>query len=156
MTAPWWKGAVVYQIYPRSFCDSDGDGIGDLPWHSLSKLDYVSALGPDAVWLSPIHPTLNKDFGYDVSDYGDVAAQMGGMPAFEALAAGMRQRGLKLILDEVLVHAALMVEVYLDDSCCLAFFHRVTITTDSTSSYKHHRLLKRRRVDNIPKRAANV
>jgi alpha-glucosidase len=105
MTAPWWKGAVVYQVYPRSFCDSDGDGIGDLPG-VLSRLDYIQALGVDAVWLSPIHPSPNKDFGYDVSDYEDVAAQMGGMAAFEALAADMRRRDLKLIMDEVLAHTS--------------------------------------------------
>ena len=105
MTAPWWKGAVVYQIYPRSFCDGDGDGVGDL--HGLtSKLDYVSALGPDAVWLSPIHPSPNKDFGYDVSEFNDVAAGMGGMAAFDTLLAEMRKRGIKLILDEVLAHTS--------------------------------------------------
>ncbi|BCW89373.1 Oligo-1,6-glucosidase [Alphaproteobacteria bacterium SO-S41] len=105
MTAPWWKGAVVYQVYPRSFCDSDGDGIGDLPG-LLSKLDYIQALGADAVWLSPVHPSPNKDFGYDVSDFEDVAPQMGGMAAFEALTAAMHQRGLKLIMDEVLAHTS--------------------------------------------------
>lgn len=105
MTAPWWKGAVVYQIYPRSFCDGDGDGIGDLPG-VISKLDYVSALGPDAVWLSPIHPSPNKDFGYDVSEFNDVAAEMGGMAAFDALLGDMHSRGIRLILDEVLAHTS--------------------------------------------------
>ena len=105
MTAPWWKGAVVYQVYPRSFCDSDGDGVGDLPG-VLSRLDYIRALGVDAVWLSPIHPSPNKDFGYDVSAFDDVAAPMGGMAAFDALSGAMRQKGLKLILDEVLAHTS--------------------------------------------------
>lgn len=106
MTDPWWKGAVVYQVYPRSFCDSDGDGIGDLPG-LLSKLDYVQALGVDAVWLSPVHPSPNKDFGYDVSDYEDIAPEMGGMPAFDALLAEMHRRGLRLVLDEVLAHTSM-------------------------------------------------
>lgn len=105
MTAPWWKGAVVYHVYPRSFCDSDGDGIGDLRGVQ-SKLDYISALGVDAVWLSPFHPSPNKDFGYDVSDFDTVAPEMGGMPAFEALAAEMRALDLKLIMDEVLSHTS--------------------------------------------------
>ncbi len=105
MAAPWWKGAVVYQVYPRSFADSDGDGVGDLGG-VVSKLDYVKALGVDAVWLSPIHPSPNRDFGYDVSDYLDVAAEMGGMPAFESLRDAMRAKGLRLILDEVLAHTS--------------------------------------------------
>ena len=105
MTAPWWKGAVVYHIYTRSFCDSDGDGIGDLPG-IRSKLDYVQKLGADAVWLSPIHPSPNKDFGYDVSDFDDVAPEFGGMAAFEALRDDMHARGIKLVLDEVLAHTS--------------------------------------------------
>lgn len=105
MTAPWWKGAIVYHVYPRSFCDSDGDGVGDLAGVK-SKLDYISALGVDAVWLSPIHPSPNKDFGYDVSDFEAVAAEMGGFAAFEALTAEMRALDIKLILDEVLAHTS--------------------------------------------------
>ena len=69
---PWWRGAVVYQIYPRSFCDSDGDGVGDLKGIE-GKLDYIASLGVDALWLSPIHPSPNRDFGYDVADFEGVA-----------------------------------------------------------------------------------
>ena len=94
MTAPWWKGAVVHQVYPRSFCDSDGDGIGDLPG-LLSKLGYIQALGVDAVWLSPVHPSPNRDFGYDVSDYEDIAPEMGGMSAFNALLGDGSVRNVK-------------------------------------------------------------
>ena len=68
MTTPWWKGAILYHIYIRSFFDSDGDGHGDLPG-VLAKLDYISALGVDGLWLSPIHPSPDRDWGYDTSDY---------------------------------------------------------------------------------------
>ncbi len=105
MTAPWWKGAVVYQIYPRSFQDSDGDGVGDLTG-VLSRLPYIKALGADAVWLSPVHPTPNRDFGYDVSDFNDVSHEMGGMGAFEALLSALHEKGIRLILDEVLAHTS--------------------------------------------------
>ena len=70
---PWWQGAVIYQIYPRSYLDTDGDGVGDLEG-IRRRLDYVRDLGADAIWLSPITPSPNEDFGYDVSDYTDVAA----------------------------------------------------------------------------------
>lgn len=101
----WWQGAVVYQIYPRSYMDTNGDGIGDLEG-IRRKLDYVVSLGVDAIWLSPIYPTPNDDFGYDVADYVDVDAAMGGMPAFEALLEEAHSRGLKVILDQVLSHTS--------------------------------------------------
>ena len=72
----WWRGATIYQAYVRSFCDGNGDGQGDLPGLT-SKLDYLSKLGVDAVWLSPIHPSPNRDWGYDVSDYGGVHPDSG-------------------------------------------------------------------------------
>ena len=75
-TRPWWQGAVIYQIYVRSFCDSNGDGVGDFPG-LISKLDYLAALGIDAIWLSPIHPSPNRDWGYDVSDYEGVHPEYG-------------------------------------------------------------------------------
>ncbi|MBI1239383.1 MAG: DUF3459 domain-containing protein [Alphaproteobacteria bacterium] len=103
--APWWQGAVVYQVYPRSFADSDGDGIGDLSGIE-GKLDYIAALGIDAVWLSPVHPSPNRDFGYDVADFMDIDRAMGGRKAFDALLKAVHQRGLKLILDEVLSHTS--------------------------------------------------
>ncbi len=101
----WWRGATIYQIYPRSFCDSNGDGIGDLPG-IVSKLDYVAALGADAIWLSPIHPSPNRDFGYDVADFNAIAPEMGTMADFETLLREAHKRGLKVILDEVLSHTS--------------------------------------------------
>jgi alpha-glucosidase len=105
MTAPWWQGAVVYQIYVRSFCDSNADGQGDLPG-VLSKLDYVASLGVDAIWLSPIHPSPNRDWGYDVSDYEGVHPDYGTPADFEALLDAAHARGLKVLLDEVLCHTS--------------------------------------------------
>jgi alpha-glucosidase len=105
MTNPWWKGAVVYQIYPRSFCDSNGDGVGDLKGIE-SKLDYVASLGVDAIWLSPVHPSPNRDFGYDVADFNGVEPSLGTMADFERLIAESHKRGLKVILDEVLSHTS--------------------------------------------------
>lgn len=102
---PWWLGAVVYQIYPRSFNDADGDGIGDLEGIE-KRLDYVASLGVDAIWLSPIYPSPNRDFGYDVSDYCSVAPEMGTMADFDRLVKAVHARGLKLVLDQVLSHTS--------------------------------------------------
>ncbi|KAB7740088.1 DUF3459 domain-containing protein [Parvibaculum sedimenti] len=102
---PWWQGAVVYQIYPRSFLDTNGDGVGDLKGIER-KLDYVASLGVDAVWLSPIYPSPNRDFGYDVSDYCGIAPEMGTMEDFDRLVKEAHARGLKLILDQVLSHTS--------------------------------------------------
>ena len=104
MTVPWWQGAVVYQVYVRSFCDSNGDGQGDLPG-VISKLDYIASLGVDAIWLSPIHPSPNRDWGYDVSDYEGVHPDYGTLADFEKLLGEAHARGLKVLLDEVLCHA---------------------------------------------------
>ncbi len=101
----WWKEAVVYQIYPRSFMDSNGDGIGDLPG-ILSKLDYIAALGIDVVWLCPHYPSPNVDNGYDVSDYRAVSPLFGTMADFDALVAGLKARGIHLILDLVANHTS--------------------------------------------------
>ncbi|MBX3495854.1 MAG: alpha-glucosidase [Parvibaculum sp.] len=101
----WWKGAVVYQIYPRSFRDANGDGIGDLRGIE-EKLDHVAGLGADAIWLSPIYPSPNRDFGYDVSDYCGIAPEMGTMADFDRLLAAVHSRGMKLILDQVLAHSS--------------------------------------------------
>ena len=103
--APWWRGAVIYQVYVRSFCDSNGDGQGDFAG-LISKLDYIAALGVDAIWLSPIHPSPNRDWGYDVSDYEDVHPDYGTLADFDALLAAAHARGLKVILDEVLCHTS--------------------------------------------------
>jgi alpha-glucosidase len=105
MVTPWWQGAVIYQIYPRSFCDSNGDGIGDLKGVE-SKLDYIASLGVDAIWLSPIHPSPNRDFGYDVSDFNGIAPEFGAMADFERLIKEAHRRNLKVIMDEVLSHTS--------------------------------------------------
>ncbi len=102
---PWWRGAVVYQVYIRSFCDSNGDGQGDFAG-LMSKLDYIQRLGVDAIWLSPIHPSPNRDWGYDVADYEGVHPDYGTLADFDALLAAAHARGLRIILDEVLCHTS--------------------------------------------------
>ena len=102
MTAPWWRGAVVYQVYMRSFCDSNGDGQGDLPG-LISKLDYIASLGVDAIWLSPIHPSPNRDWGYDVSDYEGVHPDYGTLADFEALLAAAHGRSAHELGDACLI-----------------------------------------------------
>ena len=101
----WWKEAVVYQIYPRSFKDSDGDGIGDLKG-IISKLDYIKSLDVDAVWLNPIYSSPNDDNGYDVSDYRNIMKDFGTMADFDSLLGGLHQRGIKLVMDLVLNHSS--------------------------------------------------
>ena len=103
--APWWLGAAVYQVYVRSFCDGNGDGQGDFAG-LISKLDYIRSLGVDAIWLSPIHPSPNRDWGYDVSDYEGVHPDYGTLEDFHALIEAAHARGLKIILDEVLAHTS--------------------------------------------------
>jgi len=101
----WWRGASIYQVYIRSFCDSDGDGQGDLKG-LLSRLDYIAALGVDAIWLSPIHPSPDRDWGYDVADYEGVHPDYGTLDDFSTLIREAHARGLKIILDEVLAHTS--------------------------------------------------
>jgi alpha-glucosidase len=96
----WWQDAVVYQIYPRSFQDSDGDGVGDLRGIT-ERLDHLSYLGVDALWLSPIYPSPLADFGYDVSDYTAVDPQFGTLDDLDALIAAAHDRGLRVLLDLV-------------------------------------------------------
>ncbi|MGB9372579.1 MAG: alpha-glucosidase [Jiangellales bacterium] len=102
---PWWKSAVVYQIWPRSFADSDGDGIGDLPG-VLARLDYLAGLGVDVLWLSPFYPSPQDDYGYDVADYQGVDPMFGTMDDVDALLAAVHERGMKLIVDVVLNHTS--------------------------------------------------
>jgi alpha-glucosidase len=99
----WWRRAVFYQIYPRSFQDSNGDGIGDLPGIT-ARLDYVESLGVDAIWLSPIFPSPMKDFGYDVSDYCDIDPIFGTLADVDALVAEAHARGIRVLLDYVPNH----------------------------------------------------
>jgi len=100
-----WRGAVIYQVYVRSFCDGNGDGQGDFAG-LISKLDYIRALGVDAIWLSPIHPSPNRDWGYDVSDYDGVHPDYGTLEDFQTLLKAAHARGLKIVLDEVLAHTS--------------------------------------------------
>ena len=102
---PWWKGAAIYQIYPRSFADSNGDGIGDLPGIT-AHLDYVARLGVDAIWLSPFFPSPMNDFGYDVSDYTGVDPIFGTLADFDALVARAHGLGLRVIIDQVYAHSS--------------------------------------------------
>jgi alpha-glucosidase len=105
MTQPWWKGAVLYHVYVRSFFDSDGDGHGDLIG-VLAKLDYIESLGVDGIWLSPIHPSPNRDWGYDIADFEGVQHDYGTLQDFQRLLDAAHRRGLKVVLDEVLSHTS--------------------------------------------------
>ena len=105
MKRNWWKEAVAYQVYPRSFNDSNGDGIGDLPG-LIHKLDYLENLGIDVIWLSPMYPSPNDDNGYDISDYKGIMSEFGTMNDFDQLLSSIHQRGMKLILDLVVNHTS--------------------------------------------------
>jgi alpha-glucosidase len=101
----WWRDGVIYQIYPRSFADSNGDGLGDLAG-ILSRLDYLADLGIDAIWFSPFYPTPDKDYGYDISNYMEVDPRFGCLADFDQLAAEAHRRGIRLILDMVINHTS--------------------------------------------------
>jgi oligo-1,6-glucosidase len=101
----WWKEGVVYQIYPRSFQDSNGDGVGDLRG-IINRLDYIKDLGVDIIWLNPVYSSPNDDNGYDISDYRNIMAEFGDMADFEELLAGMHERGLKVVMDLVVNHCS--------------------------------------------------
>ena len=105
LDANWWRQATVYQIYPRSFADSNGDGIGDLPGIT-SRVGYLAGLGVDAIWLSPFYPSALADGGYDVDDYRDVAPELGTLDDFDDLAAAAHRAGLKVIVDIVPNHTS--------------------------------------------------
>ena len=104
-TRHWWKEAVVYQIYPRSFQDSNADGIGDLPGIT-SRLDYLKELGVDVLWLSPHYDSPNADNGYDIRDYRKVMREFGTMQDFDYLLAGVKARGMRMIVDLVANHTS--------------------------------------------------
>ncbi len=102
---PWWKDAVIYQIYTRSFQDSNGDGVGDFEG-IISRLDYLADLGVDAIWISPAHPTPDVDFGYDVQDYMGINPQFGTLEDFKQLVAEAKKRGIRVIMDLVVNHTS--------------------------------------------------
>ena len=101
----WWRSAVIYQIYPRSFQDSNGDGIGDLRG-IIQRLDHVANLGADAIWLSPFFTSPDRDMGYDVSDYTGVNPLFGTLEDFDALLARAHDLGLRVIIDQVISHSS--------------------------------------------------
>ena len=101
----WWKEAVAYQIYPRSFMDSNGDGIGDIQG-IISKLDYLQDLGIDCIWVCPFYPSPNDDNGYDISDYRGIMSIFGKMEDFDELLEKVHARGMKIILDLVINHTS--------------------------------------------------
>jgi len=104
-TFPWWREAIIYQVYPRSYLDTDGDGVGDLPGIT-AKLDYIASLGVDIVWLSPFFKSPMKDFGYDIADYCDVDPLFGSLADFDALVGKAHELGLKIMIDQVMSHTA--------------------------------------------------
>ena len=101
----WWRDGIIYQIYPRSFADSNGDGIGDLNGIT-SKLDYLAELGVDAIWLSPIYPSPDADFGYDVADYCGIDPKYGNLADFDRLVGEAHARNIHIIMDMVLNHTS--------------------------------------------------
>ena len=102
---PWWASAVVYQVYPRSFADGDGDGIGDLPG-LVARLPYLAELGVDAIWLSPFYPSPLNDGGYDVSDYTDVDPRLGTLGDFDQLIDVAKSHQIRVIVDLVQIGRA--------------------------------------------------
>jgi alpha-glucosidase len=103
---PWWRGAVIYQIYPRSFLDTNGDGVGDLPG-IVERLDYVAGLGVDAIWVAPFFTSPMADFGYDIADYRNVDPLFGTLDDFDRLLDQAHRRGLKVMIDQVLSHTSI-------------------------------------------------
>ena len=101
----WWKERIVYQIYPMSFCDSNGDGIGDLQG-IISKLDYLKKLGVGVLWLSPVYPSPNEDNGYDISDYCGIHPDYGTLEDMDELLRQAHERDIKIILDLVINHTS--------------------------------------------------
>ena len=103
--SPWYKEMAVYQIWPRSFCDGNGDGIGDL-WGVLSKLDYIASLNVDGIWFSPLYPSPNADYGYDISDYKNIHPDFGNLEVFKQVLDGAHERGMRVFMDLVVNHSS--------------------------------------------------
>jgi alpha-glucosidase len=120
---PWWKHAVFYEIYPRSFADSNGDGIGDLNGID-SKLSYLQDLGVDAIWISPCYPSPQVDFGYDVSDYEDIDPMYGTLNDFQRLASDAKKHDIRIIMDFVLNHTSPQHKWFLDSASSKTSAHR--------------------------------
>lgn len=102
----WWQDAVIYQVYPRSFMDSNGDGVGDLAGIER-RLDHIADLGATALWLSPVYPSPGADMGYDVADFCDIDPMFGDLAAFDRLLAAAHDRGLRLLMDLVPCHSSI-------------------------------------------------
>ena len=111
----WYKGAVIYQVYPRSFQDSNNDGIGDLKG-IINRIDYIKSLGVDAIWISPFFKSPMKDFGYDISDYRDIDPLFGNLADFDELIAQAHKRDIKIIIDQVLSHTSDQHQWFIDPS----------------------------------------
>ncbi|MFW6208288.1 MAG: alpha-amylase family glycosyl hydrolase, partial [Spirochaetota bacterium] len=105
MNEAWWKETTVYQVYPRSFQDTTGNGIGDLEG-IISRLDYLQDLGIETIWVSPFYPSPQEDIGYDISDFYDVCSEYGSLEIFDRLLDEVHRRGMKLVLDMVLNHTS--------------------------------------------------
>src|SRR5205809_74554 len=120
---PWWQHAVFYEIYPRSFADSNNDGMGDINGIT-SKLDYLHALGIDAIWITPCFPSPQVDFGYDVSDYENIDPMYGTLADFDALASEAKKRGIHIILDFVVNHSSDQHKWFLDSKSSRTSEHR--------------------------------
>jgi len=120
---PWWQHAVFYEIYPRSFADSNNDGIGDLKGIE-SKLDYLKKLGVDAIWITPCYPSPQVDFGYDVSDYESIDPMYGTLGDFDRLATAAKKRGIRIIMDFVINHTSEQHPWFLDSESSLTSAHR--------------------------------
>src|ERR1700712_2075329 len=109
----WWRQAVVYQIYPRSFADADGDGLGDIKG-IISRVDYLAGLGIDAVWMSPFYPSALADGGYDVDDYRDISPAIGNLEQFDTLVGVLHAHDIKVIVDIVPNHSSNLHQWFLD------------------------------------------
>ena len=103
---PWWNDALIYQVYVRSFADSNGDGVGDLAG-ICSRLDHIASLGVEAIWLNPCYPSPQHDHGYDVADYFDIHDEYGSLDDFDALLASARGLGIKILMDLVPSHCSI-------------------------------------------------